>query len=311
MCGIVGYVGPREAERILMDRVFAGAPEMDLPLESEVDAVTTIRPTRACQLINFAELWRFRELIYFLAWRDVKVRYKQTLLGAGWALLQPVLMMVVFTVFFRNMAQVPAGDLPYSLFAYVGLLPWMFFATAIANAGNSVVGSERLITKIYFPRLAIPFATVAAAVADFLIGLCLLVVMMAWNWQSISLSVNLLIVPFIFGMIMLAALGVGTLLAALNVAYRDFRYVIPFLVQFWMFATPTIYMQLPDAVSARITLLLAVNPMAGLIGAFRNAALGVPVNWGQLAVASACAVLLFLAGCFYFRKVEDDFADII
>jgi lipopolysaccharide transport system permease protein len=156
----------------LMDRVFFELLEKDLPLETEADLVYTTRPTRGWQLINLAELWRFRELIYFLAWRDIKVRYKQTLLGAGWALLQPVLMMVVFTIFFRNMAQVPAGDIPYSLFAYVGLLPWTFFATAIANAGNSVVGSERLITKIYFPRLAVPFAAVAAAVADFLIGLC-------------------------------------------------------------------------------------------------------------------------------------------
>jgi lipopolysaccharide transport system permease protein len=299
------------AQMEAVDKVLPEFSEKDFLLESEADRVSVIGPARGWQLLNVAELWRFRELIYFLAWRDVKVRYKQTLLGAGWALLQPLLMMVVFTIFFRNLAQVPAGDLPYSLFAYAGLLPWTFFATAIASAGNSVVGSERLVTKIYFPRLAVPFAAVGAAVADFLIALCLLAVLAAWNWQSIRLGANLVLLPFVFGMILVAALGVGTLLAALNVAYRDFRYVIPFLVQVWMFATPTIYMQLPAGASPRMQVLLALNPMASLIGSFRNAALGGPINWGQLAVASACAVLLFLGGCFYFRKVEDDFADII
>jgi lipopolysaccharide transport system permease protein len=280
-------------------------------LEPTDQAVTLIRPPRGWQLVNVRELWRFRELVYFLAWRDVKVRYKQTLLGAGWAILQPVLMMVVFTIFFRNMAQVPAGDIPYPLFAYAGLLPWTFFASAIANAGNSVVGSERLITKIYFPRLAIPFATVAAAVVDFVIAFFLLLGLMAWNWNSISIGTNILLLPLIFGMTLLAALGVGTILAALNVAYRDFRYVIPFLVQLWMFATPTIYMQPPENASLRMQILLAVNPLASLVGSFRSAALGGSIHWGQLATSSAFALALFFIGCFYFRRVEDSFADVI
>jgi lipopolysaccharide transport system permease protein len=273
--------------------------------------VTVIRPAQGWQLVNVRELWRFRELVYFLTWRDVKVRYKQTVLGAGWAILQPLLMMVVFTIFFKNVAQVASGELPYTLFAYAGLLPWTFFASAIANAGNSVVGSERLITKIYFPRLAVPLAAVGAAVVDFVVASSLLVILMAWNWSKLSVNANLLLLPVIFVVIVVAASGVGVMLAALNVAYRDFRYVIAFLVQLWMFATPTIYMQPDEQASPRMQLLLALNPMAGLIGAFRAAALGGSIDWAQFAISASCAGLLFVIGCFYFRRVEDSFADII
>ena len=271
--------------------------------------VTRILPARGWQLINVRELWQFRELIYFLTWRDVKVRYKQTLLGAAWAILQPLLMMVVFTIFFGRMAGVSSGGLPYPLFAYAGLLPWTFFATAIASAGNSVIGSERLITKIYFPRLAVPFAAVGAAAVDFLIAFGLLIVMMVY--YRIAPGPGLLLVPTIFGAILIAGLGVGTLLAALNVAYRDFRYVIPFLVQLWMFATPTVYMQPTGARSGWAHVLLTLNPMTSLVAAFRAATLGGSIAWGRLGVATAGAVVLFLLGCFYFRRVEDTFADII
>src|SRR5271157_692738 len=271
--------------------------------------VTLIHPAQGWQLINFGELWQFRELIYFLTWRDVKVRYKQTLLGAAWAILQPLLMMFVFTIFFGRMAGVSSGGLDYPLFAYAGLLPWTFFATAIAAAGNSVVGSERLITKIYFPRLAVPFASVGAAVVDFLIAFGLLIAIMVYD--RVAPGWGLLFVPVIFGAILLAALGVGTLLAALNVAYRDFRYVIPFLVQLWMFATPSVYMQPKDTASGWIHVLLALNPMTTLIAVFRASVLGGPVPWGPLAVALAAVALAFLLGCLYFRRVEDTFADII
>ncbi len=300
--------------------------------------VTLIRPAQGWQLINFGELWQFRELIYFLTWRDVKVRYKQTLLGAAWAILQPLLMMVVFTIFFGRMAGVSSGGVDYPLFAYAGLLPWTFFATAIASAGNSVVGSERLITKIYFPRLAVPFAAVGAAIVDFLIAFGLLIAMMVY--YRVAPGWGLLLVPPIFGAILLAALGVGTLLAALNVAYRDFRYVIPFLVQVWMFATPSIYMHVADEpavvasrgasapaaptgpradvgkagkrpLSPAVRAALALNPMTGLIGTFRAAVLGGPIPWGKLAASSGCALVAFFVGCFYFRRVEDSFADII
>ncbi len=300
--------------------------------------VTQILPSSGWQLINVGELWRFRELICFLIWRDVKVRYKQTLLGAAWAILQPLLMMLIFTIFFGRLAGVPHGGVPYPLFAYAGLLPWTFFATAIASAGNSVVGSERLITKIYFPRLGVPFASVGAAIVDFVIASGLLAAMMAY--YRIAPGPGLLLAPLIFGAILMGAIGVGTLLAALNVAYRDFRYVIPFLVQIWMFATPSIYMEVPESPpavasapqpsvaavqpggsaapatghgqsSGVLRFALALNPMTGLISAFRASVLGGQIPWGQLAGGSSCAALVLIAGCFYFRRVEDSFADVI
>jgi lipopolysaccharide transport system permease protein len=271
---------------------------------------TVIRPPTGWQLLNVRELWQFRELIFFLAWRDVKVRYKQTVLGAAWAILQPAMMMVVFTIFFGRMAKL-AGDegVPYSLFVLAGLLPWTFFSTAITSAGNSVVGSERLITKIYFPRLAVPFASIGVALIDFLVACGLLGVMMAV--YGVPPSWNLLLAPVILAIILLASLGLGTLLAALNVAYRDFRYVVPFLVQVGMFATPSIYTH-PSANSGRLVeALLILNPMTSLITAFRACVLGGEVPWIQVGVAAGLAMGLFMGGCLYFRRVEDGFADII
>lgn len=271
--------------------------------------LTLIEASGGWQPINARELWEFRELLFFLTWRDVKVRYKQTLLGAAWAVLQPAMMMVVFTVFFKKMANLSSGDLPYPVFAYLGLVPWTFFATGMANAGNSVVGSERLITKIYFPRLAIPFAAVGAAVVDFLIAFALLVVLMLV--YGIMPGANMLLMPVVFLPIMLTALGVGTLLAALNVAYRDFRYVIPFLTQLWMFATPTVYMQ-PDASAGGVMkTLLALNPLTGLIASFRTACVGGSMDWRQWGIATAASVVVFLLGCLFFRRMERSFADVI
>jgi lipopolysaccharide transport system permease protein len=269
---------------------------------------TVIEPPRGWQLINARELWQYRELLGFLTWRDVKVRYKQTLLGASWAILQPAMMMIVFTIFFGRMAKVPTGDVPYPLFVYAGLLPWTFFATAIANAGNSVVGSERLITKIYFPRLAIPFASVGAAVVDFCCAMSLMAILMLW--YGVPPGAGLFAAPLLFALIALAALGVGTLLAALNVAYRDFRYVIPFLVQIWMFATPTVYMQ-PDGNVGWMQTVLSLNPLTGLVGGFRAAVLGDPLPWSAIGIAAATVAAMFVLGCLYFRRVEDSFADII
>ena len=194
---------------------------------SDKVGVALLEPQRGWQGLDLREIWRFRDLLYFLIWRDVKVRYKQTILGAAWAVLQPLLMMIVFTLFFGRLAGVSSGGVDYPVFAFAGLLPWMFFATAISSAGNSVVGSERLITKVYFPRLAVPFAAVGAAVVDFGVASLLLVGLM--GVFGIPPGLGLLLSPLIFAVIFLAAVGVGTLLAALNVAYRDFRYVIPFL----------------------------------------------------------------------------------
>ncbi len=268
---------------------------------------TVIEPPSSWQLLNVRELCQFRELIFFLAWRDVKVRYKQTLLGAAWAVLQPALMMVVFTIFFSRMAGLSSGDVPYPLFAFAGLLPWTFFATAMTNGGNSVIGSERLITKIYFPRLAIPFASVGAAVVDFVIAFGILLLLMPF-W-GIWPSAKMLLMPVIFFLILLAAMGTATLLAALNVNYRDFRYVIPFLVQVGMFATPTVYMQPKGDETGIRALLMVANPMTNLISAFRATVLGGDIHWGSVSISAAMAVLIFLAGCLYFRQAEDGFAD--
>ncbi|HTL30740.1 MAG TPA: ABC transporter permease [Tepidisphaeraceae bacterium] len=272
-----------------------------------------IEPASGWQLINARELWRYRELLYFLTWRDVKVRYKQTLLGAAWAILQPVMMMIVFTIFFGRMAKVPAGDVPYPIFVFTGLLPWTFFATAIASAGNSVVGSERLITKIYFPRLAVPFAAVGAAMVDFAIAFSVLLVLMAW--YHIMPTMSILLVPVLIVVLALAALGVGTLLAALNVAYRDFKYVLPFMIQIWMFATPTVYMQLTRETGGASfgwgRWLLIANPLTGLIATFRAAVLGNPMPSRLLVTDVLIVIAIFAIGCLYFRKVEDSFADVI
>jgi lipopolysaccharide transport system permease protein len=288
------------------DATPTATPEPEPPAADS--PVTYIRPMKGWQLIDVRELWRFRELLLFFVWRDVKVRYKQAVLGAAWAVLQPLMLMVVFTVFFGRLAAHSSGDLPYPLFAFAGLMPWTFFAAAIGNSGNSVVVSERLVTKIYFPRLLIPFASVGASLVDFLIAFSMLLVLMAW--YGVAPGLGFLAVPLIMAVVVLAALAVGTTLAALNVAYRDFRYVIPFLVQLWMFATPTVYTQAVER-EGGLHPLLALNPMTTLVGAFRNACLGGPIPWASLGVVTAAVVLAFVVSCLYFRKAEERFADVI
>jgi len=297
-------VSPETSELIPAARTIPSIAAVELAMPA-----TIIVPPQGWQLINVAELWKFRELLVFFIWRDVKVRYKQTLLGAAWAVLQPAMMMVVFNIFFARMARVPAGDLPYPLFVYSGLLPWTFFSTAIANAANSVVGSERLITKIYFPRLTIPFASVGAAVPDFCVAFGLLLAMMLW--YRVTPGPALLLVPVLMVGFTLAAAGVGTLLAALNVAYRDFRYVVPFMVQLWMFATPTIYMDPAANGTGTYDLLLIANPLSPLVAGFRSAVLGGPIPWFSVGIAAGVSLLMFILGCLYFRRVEDSFSDII
>jgi lipopolysaccharide transport system permease protein len=268
---------------------------------------TVIEPPKGWQLVNVRELWRYRELLFFLTWRDVKIRYKQAVLGVAWAVLQPALLMVVFAVFLGRLAKLSGGDIPYPLFVLAGLIAWTFFSTAVTQAGNSVVGSEKLITKIYFPRLAIPFASVGAAMFDFLISLGLLCVVMAYF--SYAPSWQIVFAPLVFAILVLAAAGLGTLLAALTVAYRDFRFVTPFLIQVGMYATPTIYMLIPPDPSEGLRLFLMLNPLVAPIAAFRACLLGGPIPWDGLAISAVAALLLFVVGCLYFRRVEDEFAD--
>jgi lipopolysaccharide transport system permease protein len=280
-----------------------GMPARDVPPVHR----TVIESTTGWQLVDISELWRYRELLFFLCWRDVKVRYKQAVLGIAWAVLQPAMLMVVFSVFLGRLGGLSGGDIPYPLFVLTGLIAWTFFANAIGQAGGSVVGSERLITKIYFPRLAVPFAAIGTAVFDFLIALGLLAVLMAVYGHAPSWQIVL--VPLVFGILLVAAAGLGTLLAALTVAYRDFRFVTPFLIQVGMYATPTIYMLLPPDPSDGLKIWLILNPLVAPIAAFRSCILGGPIPWDGLAISATAAVALFVLGCLYFRKVEDEFAD--
>jgi homopolymeric O-antigen transport system permease protein len=278
------------------------------PNAKEEPPVTIIEPRPEWRVIDTRELWRFRELLFFLAWRDVRIRYRQTVLGIAWAVLQPLATMIVFSLFLSGLGNGGASELPYALFALAGLLPWFFFSGAITAAGQSVVGNQNLVTKVYFPRLIIPAAAVLVALVDFAIGLCLLAGMMVYH--QVTPGWGLLLAPCIVLAISATALGVGTLLAALTVAYRDFRYVLTFLVQLWMFATPSIYLNSQPS-SPEMASLLALNPAHGLIAAFRSAVFGESMDWLSLGISSAVGVALLALGCRYFRRVERSFADII
>jgi lipopolysaccharide transport system permease protein len=280
----------------------AAAPGGALP-------VTVIERRSGWQFINLRELWAYRELLFFLTWRDIKVRYKQTVLGAAWALLQPLATMLVFTLFLGRIAGVSPPDVPYSVFVLAGILPWTFFGNAIGSAGQSIVGNQNLVTKVYFPRLLIPMGAVGAGLVDLAIGFGLLLAVMLGH--AMVPGPGLIAVPVLVLLLVVAALGVGTLLSALTVAYRDFRHVVPFLVQLWMFATPGIYLQTEAVVGPRGQAFLPLNPAQGLITNFRQAVLGGPLDYYALGVSGAVSVALLLIGCLYFRRVERGFADVI
>jgi lipopolysaccharide transport system permease protein len=271
--------------------------------------VYVIRPPTGWVGIDWHELWRFRELLYFLTWRDVKIRYKQTALGAAWAVLQPFLTMVVFALFFGRLAGLEhkTGGVPYPIYVYAGLLPWTFFASALAASGNSLVGSSNLITKVYFPRLSIPLAAVGAGLVDLAVSFTVLFGLMLFYRTPVSWQ--LLWVPLFLAGTVMVATGVGALLAALTVAYRDFQYVVPFMIQLWLFVTPVIYP--PSIVPERWRWVLFLNPMAGLIEGFRAAFLARPLDWLSIGLSMLISLGLFLAGTTYFQQVEDRFADII
>ncbi len=294
------------AEMILEENSVPAAPELDGP-GSDLP-VTVIERRPGWHLVDLRELWRYRELLVILTWRDIKVRYKQTVLGVAWAVLQPVATMIVFSAFFGRVAEMPSGGVPYPLFAFAGLLAWFFFANAVTSASQSVVGNQSLVTKVYFPRLLIPLSAVGTNLLDFAIGFVLLLVMMPF--YGVLPGWGLLLAPLLALGLFVAALGVGALLAALTVAYRDFRHVVPFMVQLWMFATPTVYMQ-TDMIGPKGQTWLPVNPAYGLIVNFRAVILGGELDVYALVVSSAVSVLLLAVGCLYFRRVERGFADII
>lgn len=277
------------------------------PLDDQ--PVTIIERRSAWQIVDWRELWRYHELLFFLTWRDVKVRYKQTILGAAWAVLQPLATMIVFAVFLGRMAGVSDQIEHYSLFVFAGMLPWTFFANALSSAGNSVIGNQNLVTKVYFPRLIIPMSAVSAGLVDFAVAFGVLVVMMPF--YGVLPGWGFLLLPPIVVLLVIAALGIGTLLAALTVAFRDFRYIVPFSVQLWMFATPCIYLDAAQMIGSRGKLLLPLNPAYGLILNFRQAVLGGSLDWYALMVSASVSISILLLGCFYFRRVERSFADII
>lgn len=281
---------------------FAAAPPVpEMP-------VTIIERRAGWRFLDGKELWRYRELLYFLIWRDVKVRYKQTVLGAAWAILKPFATMIAFTLFLSKVVALSSAW-PYPLFAFAGLLPWTFFSSAVSSGGQSVVNSQNLITKVYFPRLIIPLADVGASLFDFGIAFGMLVAMILY--YGVPPSWQLLWAPVIILLLVLAATGVGTLLSALTVAYRDVRHIVPFMIQLWMFATPSIYMEVDTVVGPYGQALLPLNPAHGLIVNFRAAMLGGPLDFYALAVSGGLSVVLVLLGCLYFRRVERSFADII
>jgi len=281
----------------------------------EESPIIRIQPSRGWSALGLREVWVYRELLYFLVWRDVKIRYKQTVLGAAWAVLQPVLTMLVFTIFFGGLAKVGSDGLPYPIFSFTGLLPWTFFAQGLTQSSGSILSSSSLITKVYFPRLVIPISSVLAGAVDFAIAFVILVGMMAYYGIAPSVAV-IWWLPILFLLATVASLGVGFWLSALSVEYRDVRFVVPFFVQMWLFVTPVIYPA--SKVAGKLEQLglprwlYGLNPMAGVVEGFRWALLrtGRP-DMAVLSASAIVAVVLMVSGAFYFRRMERGFADVV
>jgi lipopolysaccharide transport system permease protein len=278
-------------------------------VEKEDTHVTILQPAKGLGALNLRDLWVYRELIYFMTWRDLKVRYKQTLLGASWAILRPFLTMVVFSIFFGDLAQVPSDGVPYPIFSFAALVPWGLFSDAVSVAGRSLVQNRHMITKIYFPRVILPLSSILAGVVDFLIAFVILGGMMVY--YKIPPTVHVWTLPLFLLLALITSTGVGLWLAALNVQYRDVNYMTPFLTQFWLFVTPIAYPA--SMVPAKWQLIYSLNPMAGVVEGFRWALLGTDQGapGPMLAVSSLVAVVLLVSGMVYFRRMERNFADMV
>ncbi|MCX6715607.1 MAG: ABC transporter permease [Candidatus Taylorbacteria bacterium] len=271
-------------------------------------AITVIRPKRLFHLSDLRELWNYRELLYFLSWRDLKVRYKQTVLGVLWSILQPLITMVVFSFFFGKLAGMPSDGVPYPIFVYTGLLFWQFFSDALNETSGSLVANKAIVSKVYFPRLLLPISGVITKFVDFLISASILVVLMIYYGYAPNLS-GLAILPLLLVLTFMAAIGLGLLLSAVNVKYRDVRYALPFFIQLLLFVTPVIY---PASIAGSYSKLLALNPMMGVIQSARAALLGTtPINWTLILTSFIASVVLLVIGLIYFKKTERYFADII
>ena len=275
---------------------------------TDSESLTVIEPKKGWIHIDLKEMWAYRELLYFLTKRDIKVRYKQTVLGGLWAIIQPFFTMVVFTLFFGRLAKVPSDGIPYPIFVYAGLLPWTYFSNALTASGNSLVGSANLITKVYFPRIIVPASAAMAGLVDFFIAMSVLLFMMFY--YHFVPGMGIILFPVLLGLTFLCAVGSGLWLSALNVQYRDIRYVIPFLIQIWMFVSPVIYPV--SMVNKKYQWLLALNPMGGVIKAFRASLLGhMQIDWNLLGISSVIIFAMFFSGLYYFRRMEKTFADVV
>jgi len=277
-------------------------------MSSQPAPVLRLEPSTSWVSLRLAQLWEYRELLYFLTWRDIKVRYKQTALGAAWAIIQPFLTMLVFSLFFGRLAKVPSDNVPYPIFAFAALAPWTFFANGLLQSSNSLVLNTNLVTKVYFPRLAIPISTTLAGVVDFCLAFAVLLGMM--GFYGLRPGPRVVLVPLFLLLALISALGVGLWLSALNVRYRDIRYVVPFLVQFWMFGTPIAYPS--SLLQEPWRTVYSLNPMVGVVEGFRWALLGTSTAPGpMIIVSSVAAVLILVGGAFYFRRMERTFADTV
>ena len=283
-------------------------PDKNASFASREIPEIVIRPPHGWVLLDLSDLWQYRELLFFLSWRDIKVRYKQTILGIAWALLQPLLTMFLFSLIFGKLAGLPSEGVPYPVFTYTALLPWQLFAYALTMSSTSLVTDQSLITKVYFPRLVIPISSVIAGLLDF--GLSLLVLLTMLVLYRIPLTARLLMLPLLVLLALLSAIAVGLWLAALNVQYRDVRYTLPFLTQFWMYATPIAYSI--TLIPERWRIIYSLNPMVGVVEGFRWAILGSSYSVGPVILVSSAVVLaLLLGGLVYFKRMEDSFADVI
>lgn len=276
--------------------------------EGESRRVTHIQPRRRLRVLDFRSLWEYRELLYFFCWRDIKVRYKQTALGAAWALLQPFLTMLIFSVIFGRFAKMPSEGVPYPIFAYCGLLPWQLFAFALSETSNSLVGHSHLITKVYFPRVLVPIAGLLAGLVDFCIAFVLLIAMMVY--YRLPVHATVLVIPVLILFAIVTSLGVGLWLSALSVKYRDVRHILPFITQFWLYATPVAYPS--SLIPHKWRFLMGLNPMSGVVEGFRWALLGTAqVDLRLMAVSIVSVLILLAGGLIYFDQMENTFADVV
>jgi len=280
--------------------------DLKLPLTHKKPLIS-IEPQRGWVSLDLADLWRYRELLLLLTWRDIKVRYAQTVLGASWAILQPVLTMIIFSIIFGQLAKLPSDGVPYPVFTYTALLPWQLFAFSLTNSSQSLVGSQNLVSKVYFPRLIIPIASVLPGLADFAVSFLVLIGMLVF--YQIPITARILALPLFLSLALMSALAVGLWLSALNVEYRDIRYVVPFLTMFWQYATPVAYSA--SLIPEKWRLLYGLNPMTGVVEGFRWALLGSGQVGGMIWVSVAIIIFLFISGLVYFKRMEATFADVI